>query len=204
MDPQLQQYLPAIIIVAILAVLVAGWLFMRANRKTNVIDKSSGDVLDEGAARAARNQALIDAPTGLAKDFGQTSANANSDKIATAGETADAEAGVSVAPTVGDPVPPPPGEREATMPAEAIPAATAADDLKRIKGVGPKLAALLGELGITRFDQIAAWSEADIDRIDAQLGRFQGRIRRDQWIEQAKLLATGDEKAFSEIFGNNG
>lgn len=195
MDPQLQQYLPAIIIVAALAVLVAGWLLMRANRKTRVIDKTSGDVLDEGAQKAARNQALIDAPKAVAKEFGQTSANANSDSIAAAGETADAEAGVSVAPSVGEPSPP-----RAPTPA---PATEAADDLTRIKGVGPKLVALLGEMGVTRFDQIAAWTESDINRIDAQLGRFQGRIRRDQWVAQAKLLAAGDEQAFSETFGNH-
>lgn len=204
MDPQLQQYLPAIIVVALVAIIIAAWLVMRASRKTRVIDKTSGDVLDEGAQRAARNQALIDAPHAMEKTFGQTSANANSQATGAAGETADAEAGVSVAPTVGDPVPPPITQKEAQQPAHAIPAETPADDLKRIKGVGPKLVTLLGEHGITRFDQIAAWSEADIDRIDAQLGRFQGRIRRDQWVAQAKLLAAGDERAFSETFGNNG
>ena len=58
-----------------------------------------------------------------------------------------------------------------------------------------------GILGITRFDQIAAWDDADIDRIDAQLGRFQGRIRRDNWVEQAKYLAAGDRVAFEDRFG---
>ena len=76
------------------------------------------------------------------------------------------------------------------------------DDLARIKGIGPKLVALLGELGVTRFAQIAAWSETDIDRIDARLGRFEGRIRRDNWVEQAKLLAAGDEAGFASRFGN--
>ena len=86
-------------------------------------------------------------------------------------------------------------------PATAAPAAATADDLTRIKGLGPKLAATLSDLGIVRFDQIAAWSEADIDRIDAQLGRFQGRIRRDSWVEQAALLAAGDVDAFEQKFG---
>lgn len=75
------------------------------------------------------------------------------------------------------------------------------DDLTRIKGVGPKLRALLASLGVTRFEQIAGWSEADIDRIDAQLGQFQGRIRRDSWIEQAKLLAAGDMAGYESRFG---
>lgn len=76
-----------------------------------------------------------------------------------------------------------------------------ADDLSRIKGVGPKLVTLLNTLGVTRFDQIASWSEADIDAIDGQLGRFEGRIRRDNWIEQAKLLAADDTAGYESKFG---
>jgi predicted flap endonuclease-1-like 5' DNA nuclease len=64
--------------------------------------------------------------------------------------------------------------------------------------------ALLGELGVTTFAQIAAWSDADVERIDAQLGRFKGRITRDQWIEQAKLLAAGEETGFINKYGSNG
>ncbi len=81
------------------------------------------------------------------------------------------------------------------------PASAGGDDLKRIKGVGPKLEKLLISLGITSFAQIAAWDEADIDRIDAQLGNFAGRIRRDSWTEQAKLLAAGDQSGFEGKFG---
>lgn len=75
------------------------------------------------------------------------------------------------------------------------------DELTRLKGVGPKLAAQLQELGVTRFDQIAAWDDATIDRIDAQLGRFQGRIRRDDWVTQARLLSNGDEAGYEAKFG---
>ena len=91
----------------------------------------------------------------------------------------------------------------APAPAPA-PTPAAADDLARIKGVGPKLVALLGELGVTSYAQIAAWTDADVERIDAQLGRFAGRITRDQWIEQAKMLSAGDEAGFTERFGRNG
>jgi len=76
------------------------------------------------------------------------------------------------------------------------------DDLRRIKGIGPKLNALLAELGITRYDQIAAWSAADIAKVDAHLGTFQGRIVRDNWVEQAGLLARGDTAGFAAKFGN--
>jgi predicted flap endonuclease-1-like 5' DNA nuclease len=94
----------------------------------------------------------------------------------------------------------------ASAPAAPAPAAApeTADDLTRIKGLGPKLAALLGELGVTSFAQIAAWDDAEVARIDAQLGRFAGRISRDQWVAQAKLLAAGDEAGFAAQFGNNG
>ncbi|WP_342366848.1 hypothetical protein [Qipengyuania flava] len=56
-------------------------------------------------------------------------------------------------------------------------------------------------MGVTSFAQIAAWDEAEIDRIDAQLGRFQGRIRRDDWVGQASLLAAGDDSGFAQRYG---
>jgi len=62
------------------------------------------------------------------------------------------------------------------------------DDLKRIKGIGPKLEALCNSLGIYHFDQIAAWTEDELDWIDAHLDGFNGRARRDDWIGQAKAL----------------
>ena len=88
-------------------------------------------------------------------------------------------------------------------PSETIvsPTATGGDDLTRIKGLGPKLVEQLAALGVTRYDEIAAWDDAEIDRIDAQLGRFQGRIRRDDWPTQAKLLAAGDEAGYEAKFG---
>ncbi|MFN4240862.1 MAG: hypothetical protein ACK4E5_09525 [Erythrobacter cryptus] len=99
---------------------------------------------------------------------------------------------------------PAPTPAPAPAPAPASAPAPSGDDLTRIKGVGPKLVALLGELGITSYAQIASWSADDVARIDAELGRFKGRIMRDQWIEQARLLAAGDEAAFAARFGNNG
>ncbi len=63
-----------------------------------------------------------------------------------------------------------------------------ADDLKKISGVGPVLEGKLNALGITRFDQIAAFSAEDVARIDDRLN-FKGRIDRDDWIGQAAALA---------------
>jgi predicted flap endonuclease-1-like 5' DNA nuclease len=81
------------------------------------------------------------------------------------------------------------------------PAAGAPDNLALLKGVGPKLVAMLASLGVTRFDQIAAWSDADIAAIDAQLGPFAGRIARDNWVDQAGYLSRGDKAGFEAKYG---
>jgi predicted flap endonuclease-1-like 5' DNA nuclease len=85
----------------------------------------------------------------------------------------------------------------------AEPAASAdeADDLTRIKGLGPKISTALRQLGVTRYAQIAEWTEADVAAIDAQLGAFAGRATRDNWIEQSRLLAQGDTGAYEAKFG---
>lgn len=72
-----------------------------------------------------------------------------------------------------------------------------ADDLKQLKGVGPKLEATLNGLGFWHFDQIAAWGAAEIEWVDARL-KFKGRITRDNWVDQAKALAAGEETDFSK------
>ncbi len=63
----------------------------------------------------------------------------------------------------------------------------ASDDLKRITGIGPSLERILRQHGIYSFRQIALWTEADIERISGELGAFRSRIKRDQWIAQARL-----------------
>ncbi|HEX4848791.1 MAG TPA: hypothetical protein VFV30_11650, partial [Novosphingobium sp.] len=75
------------------------------------------------------------------------------------------------------------------------------DDLSRIKGLGPKLQALLPTLGITTFAQIAALSDADLADLDGKLGPFAGRPAKDNWVEQAKFLAAGDVAGFEAKFG---
>lgn len=71
------------------------------------------------------------------------------------------------------------------------------DDLKKLKGVGPKLEGVLHELGFFHFDQIAKWTDAEVAWVDERL-KFKGRIERDGWIEQAKILAAGGETDFSK------
>jgi predicted flap endonuclease-1-like 5' DNA nuclease len=98
-----------------------------------------------------------------------------------------------------------PAPAVAAAPAAAAPKIAAAvgdpDDLELIKGVGPKLNALLISLGVRRFDQIAAWGASEIAEVDQYLGAFKGRIDRDNWIDQAGLLARGDKAAFEAKYG---
>jgi len=72
-----------------------------------------------------------------------------------------------------------------------------ADDLKLIKGVGPKLETLINSLGFYHFDQIASWSEDEIAWVDQNLEGFKGRVTRDTWVAQAKVLAAGGETEFA-------
>lgn len=96
-------------------------------------------------------------------------------------------------------------EPVAPEPVAAAPVAAAPvdgeDDLLRLKGVGPKLKTLLIDLGVTRYAQIAAWTDADLAAIDAKLGNFKGRPVRDQWVDQAKYLASGDIAGFEAKYG---
>ena len=78
-----------------------------------------------------------------------------------------------------------------------------ADDLKLLKGVGPKLEQTLNELGFFHFDQIAAWGEAEVAWVDSRL-TFKGRIERDGWIAQAIKLAAGDETDFAKAAKKDG
>lgn len=169
----------ALVLALIIGLLVAWWLFGRASTVAKPREHRP-DVLDEGAAPAQRNQALIDAPPAAASAI-------------VPGAAAGTMAGVAevVAVAAQDNV-------EAATPAVAD---TEADDLSQLKGVGPKLVALLHGMGVTRFSQIAAWTEEDIAGIDAQLGSFKGRITRDNWVEQAKFLASGDRAGFEAQFG---
>lgn len=194
MSADLTTYLP-LIVIALVALVLVVWVISRTNRRTRVTGEDGApgiarDVLEEGAEPAARNQALIDAPRAIEIIQGPLSAMANAQVTAAAPLGTDEEAGPEVA--------------AAPTPVAPIPPAGTGDDLTRIKGLGPKLAALLGEFGITRFAQIAAWTPEEIERIDAKLGRFSGRIERDQWVEQARLLTAGDEAGFTARFGRNG
>ena len=71
-----------------------------------------------------------------------------------------------------------------------------ADDLKEIEGIGPAMEKLCNEMGFYHFDQIAKWSDADVAWVDANMKTFKGRIVRDKWVAQAKLIGSEGLEAF--------
>ncbi|MFN4153723.1 MAG: NADH-quinone oxidoreductase subunit E [Paracoccaceae bacterium] len=124
-------------------------------------------------------------------------------------EPADTPEEVAAAPDVvpdksaeqGVPVPPKPGLApplaEGTKPQGLTTARGGVpDDLKEIEGIGPALEKLCHELGFFHYDQIAGWSEADIAWMDQNLRGFRGRVTRDKWVAQAKIIVTEGLDAF--------
>jgi NADH-quinone oxidoreductase subunit E len=71
-----------------------------------------------------------------------------------------------------------------------------ADDLKTIEGIGPVLEKLCHDLGIFHFDQIAAWGPAEVAWMDGNLKGFKGRVTRDRWVAQARIICTDGIEAF--------
>lgn len=74
-----------------------------------------------------------------------------------------------------------------------------ADDLKKVKGIGPQLEGLLHSLGIFYFRQIADWTPDHVAWIDTKL-QFPGRIDRENWVAQAKVLRDGGETEFAQRY----
>ena len=140
----------------------------------------------------------------------------------TSAELFDGSRIISALPNLGEPageetpsapLAPPPEPKKTTLidagkPAEASepegerpetfdPSTGAADDLKRIKGVGPKNEQALNDLGVYTFAQIAVWTPENIAWVEGSLS-FPGRIQREDWIAQAIELAQGGETEFSK------
>ncbi|MBB3033925.1 hypothetical protein [Alteriqipengyuania lutimaris] len=218
-----------LILLAVLVGFVVAWFLLSGSRKTRVTREDSPEetgtkrnqALIDAPPAAAKDPAP---PAASGRPAAATPAPAPAPEAETIPPPPPASTAATPAPTPAPapaPVPTPRAEPAATATggagaavggvvaeereaAQTPPAASdtgAADDLTRLKGVGPKLATQLNALGVTSFGQIASWSEADIDRIDDQLGRFKGRIRRDNWIEQARLLESGDTAAYESRFG---
>ena len=141
MNELLAQYWVLILVALIIGIVVA-WFVFAANRKTRVVSATE----KESEEPARRNQTLIDAPPA-----------AQAVEIPPATPAGAGEAA---------PVAVVPKNEHAGQASEQAPDRVA-DDLTRLKGVGPKLSTLLCSLGVNSFDQIANWTDVDIDRIDA-------------------------------------
>jgi len=79
------------------------------------------------------------------------------------------------------------------------PAASAHDNLQRIGTITPEIEKDLNAQGISRYAQMAQWSQSDIDALEKQL-RTGGRIARENWVEQAQILSRGGDTRFSREF----
>ena len=127
---------------------------------------------------------------------------AHNETVARENPPAAARAADAEAPRVPAPAP---ATSSADAPAPGRPLAPdpdAADGpVTQLKGLGPKLAERLAELGITTVGQIAALSDDEAAALDARLGAFTGRMTRDRWQEQARFLAAGDRAGFEAVFG---
>jgi predicted flap endonuclease-1-like 5' DNA nuclease len=147
-----------------------------------VVETAPMPLIEAGAGVVAAGSAL---GTGLAGATGGTSLDDEPvPVIQPAGEAAAASA--AAADAVGD------------RPRGLVAARDGrADDLKRIKGIGPQNEARLNALGIWHFDQIAAWTPANSRWVGAFLA-FPGRIEREHWLDQAAVLATGGMTEFAK------
>lgn len=151
-----------------------------------------------GAMQGLNGTSRQPVPSAPAEPPVQVKGSEPEEKPAEAPETLEPNAPVALQPVAavvepGKPVRKPrvaPSARVKAKPQTQVAAMSQPDDLKRIAGIGPKLEQVLNAMGVTSFADIVALTEADIARIDGELG-FNGRIARDGWVEQAKALSKG-------------
>ena len=188
-------------IVIFVVVLLIGLIIAFFMCKTRTVGRGG---VDMRAVDLARAEMGVAAPAAEAVDDGAAKAEAEAEAEAKAKAKADAEAKAKAEAEAK-------ADAEAKAKAEAEAAAEhdnaaeggedeakpellkearggKADDLKKIKGVGPKLEKELNEAGVFHFDQIASWSKEEVYWADNHLVSFKGRVSRDSWVAQAKDL----------------
>lgn len=180
--------------------LLTGWWAWARRPKTSLSGDMSGeiDVSPPKAEVSSPVAPLMDAKVNAPKASAIDAPSVSLGDAAVSG-TADASAvsggGIAAAAAVA-------GAGALALTKIGVPAAIGdADDLLRIKGIGPKLNGVLNGLGISRFDQIAAWTAGDVDKVDDHIGAFKGRIGDEEWIPQAKLLSTGQDAEWERLYG---
>lgn len=186
-----------LLVLAALIGLIAGWLIF-GGQKTATAGGGKANKLrseiDQYRVAAAQQQARI---TSLEAELAENQSSASVTPLTSA--TADAGQGQSGVPElpelpkVVDPL------AIGTEPVSLDePNDGQADDLKKIKGVGAKLERLCNMMGFWHYDQIANWTEDEVAWVDDNLQGFKGRVSRDGWVDQAKILAAGGETEFSK------
>ncbi|MGJ5081231.1 cell envelope biogenesis protein TolA [Bradyrhizobium sp. HKCCYLS3013] len=153
-------------------------------------DRLAAEAVAKAAAEAQRLAAETTAKAEADRLAAEAAARAEADRLA-----ADAEAERLAAEVAASAAPDSPAAADDRPPALPAPEG-AADDLKLIKGIGPKNERILNDIGVHHFSQIAAWSPAHADWVGHHMA-FPGRIEREHWITQAKLLAAGLDTAHS-------
>jgi len=212
MTAELSQYLPFIVAAGAI-ICIALWLLFGPSKSTAAPVET--DAKPEVAAPVV---AAPKAPAPKAKAPAKTKATAPKAEVKSPAAKADAPkvakpkaaapkpaVAKDVAPKAEKPKAPKAAAPKAAAPKAAAPKAAKAakgpDNLRLIKGLGPKLSTLLNDLGVTRFDQIAGLDAAAVAALDAKLGTFAGRITRDNFVDQAGLLAKGDVAGFEAKYG---
>ncbi|MBB4630995.1 hypothetical protein [Sphingosinicella soli] len=185
--------------------LALGWLLFRGTAKLELVqaehDQTASRLASAGAEIAQLEKDLAsarDQVKPLADEVDRLRREKAARKAAAPG-TLPADSAPSAAPTPG--IGWKPGRKLPTF-LEAPIGPT--DDLSLLKGVGPRLAARLREIGIFYFAQIADWSPEEVKLVDAKLDNFRGRIEKDHLLEQAKLLASGRLTEYEARFGKLG
>lgn len=167
------------------------------SRGTAAGETKSGD--GSSAAQPAASRA-----TGSGATVEQTASSHPPDHSATATASGRADTDPAEQPDPPGPVSSEPDALGVKPEMLSAPRGGEADNLKEIKGVGPKLEGVLNALGVYHFDQVASWTDDEIAWVDANLEGFKGRVSRDDWVSQAKTLASGGDTEFSKRVGDGG
>ncbi len=171
-----------------------------ATAKMAGIGMASATAAAAGATAKAASAKTAPAGKSATKKGGKKKAAVKkaADRKAAAGKTAAEKAKESAADGKGE-------DKKWNVPLYGLdkPTAGEPDNLQIISGIGPKLEKLLHDMGIYYFAQIARWTKKDIAAVDDKL-KFKGRIERDEWVRQAKLLAEGKLEQFEREYGTGG
>ncbi|POR55436.1 NADH-quinone oxidoreductase subunit NuoE [Bosea psychrotolerans] len=175
------------------------WQKRIAEQRKAAAEAAAAKVAAEAAAKAAEATpaAVESKPASETAAASRPKPSAPSQPSSAANDTPAAGGKVEKAAVAEAAKPAAPAKAEAAPVAESQPELLTAarggkgDDLELIWGVGPKLVKMLNAMGVWHFDQIASWKAEELAWVDARLTGFKGRATRDDWISQAKKLATG-------------